>query len=403
MPPKSDPEQFECQFFLWPIYQRTNGVWYADGRSNGAGIKRTSLGTKNKQEAVANLHQLDRLQAENLGLTPRSSSCPGIKKLPIKLGRKLFDDHTSRPRLVGGAKKSTQKRYKAILDKFEPFLESTRITDWNQVTERTLGDYASHLTEQEYAYKTVFGELNTIKTAFKWLCTEGHLDREPLKLKLRKAECQRAYCYTEAEVTAMIQRCSQSADLSWLRGVIIALSCTGLRISELASLKWSDIRFDDRALTIPDESGFVDQGSDRRSTKSSRTRHIPIHKELLALLRSLPRRGAFVFLGPRGGRLKPDTVRNIFVREVIKPLTKKFPKSYPGERSFEDGRLHTFRHHFCSVCANTGIPERIVMEWLGHTDSEMVRHYYHLTDEESRRRMDQLGLLGDGCSDAGDK
>jgi site-specific recombinase XerD len=330
MPQNSNPEQFQCQFFLWPIYQRKNGVWYADDRSNGAGIKRTSLGTKNKQEAIANLHQLDRVQAENLGLTPRSSSRPGVKKLSIKLGRKLFDDHTSRPRIVGGAKASTQKRYKAILDKFEPFLESKRVTDWNQITERTLSDYASHLTENEYAYKTIFGELNTIKTAFKCLCTEGHLDREPLRLPLRKAECQRAYCYTEAEVTAMIQRCTSSTDLEWLRGVIIALSCTGLRISELASLKWPDIRFDDRALMIADESGFVDQKADRRSTKSSRSRHIPIHK---------------------------------------------------------------------------GIPERIVMEWLGHSDSEMVKIYYHLSDEESRRKMDQLDLLGDGdgCSDVGDK
>ncbi len=45
------------------------------------------------------------------------------------------------------------------------------------------------------------------------------------------------------------------------------------------------------------------------------------------------------------------------------------------------------------------------MNWLGHADSEMVRHYYHLNDEESRRKMDQLNLLGgrDECSDADDE
>lgn len=405
MPKNDNPEQFQCQFFLWPIYQRMNGVWYADGRSNGAGIKRTSLGSKDKKEAISSLHQLDRIQAENLGLTPRSNVPHGQKSVPIKLGRKLFEEHTARPRIVGGAKPSTQKRYKAILDKFESFLETKRITDWNQITERTLSDYATHLTENEYAYKTIFGELNTIKTAFKWLCTEGHLQRESLKLKLRKAECQRAYCYTTAEVTAMLRLCKASKDLHWLREVIIALSCTGLRISELASLKWSDIRFDDRALTIADESGFVDQGADRRSTKSSRSRNIPIRNELLSLLKALKPRGVYVFLGPRGGRLKPDTVRNILVREVISKLAAEFPKRYAGVRSFEDGRLHSFRHYFCSVCANTGIPERIVMEWLGHSDSEMVRHYYHLSDEESRRKMDQLDLLGDGDgrSDAADE
>ncbi len=90
----------------------------------------------------------------------------------------------------------------------------------------------------------------------------------------------------------------------------------------------------------------------------------------------------------------PLPIRNALVREVITPLTELFPKQFENERSFEDGRLHSFRHYFCSVCANTGIPERITMNWLGHADSEMVRHYYHLNDEESRRKMDQLNLLG---------
>jgi hypothetical protein len=40
------------------------------------------------------------------------------------------------------------------------------------------------------------------------------------------------------------------------------------------------------------------------------------------------------------------------------------------------------------------------MDWLGHADSEMIRNYYHLHDEEARRRMDGLDFLGGagGCS-----
>jgi hypothetical protein len=34
-----------------------------------------------------------------------------------------------------------------------------------------------------------------------------------------------------------------------------------------------------------------------------------------------------------------------------------------------------------------------VMEWLGHADSDMVRHYYHLSNEESRRQMAKLNIL----------
>ena len=101
----------------------------------------------------------------------------------------------------------------------------------------------------------------------------------------------------------------------------------------------------------------------------------------------------FVFHGPRGGRLKPDTVRRIFVREVIAPLKERF-SSAEDEQGFKDGRLHSFRHYFSSTCANRGVPERVLMEWLGHQDSEMVRHYYHLHDAESRRQMERLNPLG---------
>ena len=81
------------------------------------------------------------------------------------------------------------------------------------------------------------------------------------------------------------------------------------------------------------------------------------------------------------------------VRKVIEPLSKKFPDP-TGGKGFSAGRLHSFRHAFCSTCANQNVPERMVMQWLGHQDSAMIRHYYHLHDEEARRRMDQLNLFG---------
>jgi integrase len=101
-----------------------------------------------------------------------------------------------------------------------------------------------------------------------------------------------------------------------------------------------------------------------------------------------------VFHGPRGGRLKPDTVRNVLIEKVLQPLTSKIPTP-DAVKGFRDGRLHSFRHYFCSRCADSGVPELMVMEWLGHADSTMVRHYYHLNDEEAQRQMQRLNLLVD--------
>lgn len=35
------------------------------------------------------------------------------------------------------------------------------------------------------------------------------------------------------------------------------------------------------------------------------------------------------------------------------------------------------------------------MEWLGHSDSQMVRHYFTLHDEQARRQMSSLDVLGE--------
>jgi len=111
------------------------------------------------------------------------------------------------------------------------------------------------------------------------------------------------------------------------------------------------------------------------------------------MLNHLTRKDMFLLHGPRGGRLKPDTVRNVLIRKVLERLAPRYP-SPQGTKGFRDGRLHSFRHYFISRCADSGVPERIVMEWVGHADSAMVRRYYSLNDEEAKRQMESLNLLG---------
>lgn len=125
---------------------------------------------------------------------------------------------------------------------------------------------------------------------------------------------------------------------------------------------------------LTDESGRSRRnGRARRELKAGRSRHLPLHPDLEAVLAGLPRVDSFIFNGPRGARLKPDTVRLILIREVIEPLAKQFPSS-ADEQGFKDGRLHSFRHYFASTCATNGVSERVAMDWLGHQDSAMVRH-----------------------------
>lgn len=388
-------EVVRCTYFSWRIISR-KGVWYGDGRSNSFNSGRHSLGASDREEALRRLPDLDRQRAEDLGLAPRTvASEVESRPLSIAEGRKLYETHIARPRVAGGVRKSTEKRYRTVFDKFTEFTTTRGITTWNGVNADVLTAYAKDLEDDGYAHKTLVNELVTLKQAVKWLVGEGHLQgMKPIDLRLRKAESVRAYCYRAQEVRAMIDHCRQDDKLGWLADVIVALACSGLRIAELVSLRWADIDLTNERLSLSDETGRPQiAGRSRRELKSGRSRSFPIHPNLIDVLKRLERRDGLVFHGPRAGRLKPDTVRRILVREVIEPLRGDFP-SQEGEQGFADGRLHSFRHYFCSTCANNGVPERMVMDWLGHADSEMIRHYYHLYDEEARRRMGELDFLG---------
>jgi len=136
-----------------------------------------------------------------------------------------------------------------------------------------------------------------------------------------------------------------------------------------------------------------------RTLKSGRGRTFPIQEELLPALRALPRHpDGSVFHGPRGGRLKPDVVRCVLIREVLKPMAGRFPTP-EGEVGCGDGRLDSFRHFFCSLCANRGVSQRVVMRWLGHKDSRMVEHDDHLHDDEARRQMGRIKLFDKAIGD----
>ena len=395
MPKKRDNITMVSHHFSWIIYQR-DGVFYADGRNNSKPLGRYSLGVKTKEEIPERLYQLDDVLSSS---KTNPISLKTKEPLVLEEGRRLYMEHQSRPRSLGGVKTSSFKRYRAVMDKFIAFCKTeVKISNWDQVDTLVLEKYASWLDKNGYAYRTQYLEIICLKQVINWV-VENELILKPAKIniKVSKARGSDTYCWMPVEVQAMTALCEANVKLHWLGGVIGALASTGLRISELASLRWADIDFENQRIQIKDESslaGIKKTKREVRTTKSSRSRSFPIHNNLqpiLERLKVLKSRDELVFHGPLGGRLKPDTIRNILKREVLSPLACRFPVA-GGAKGFNDGRLHSFRHFFCSACANNRVPEAMVMSWLGHQDSEMVRYYYHLHDDVARQFMSEVRL-----------
>jgi len=148
MPKRRKNQLIHCSHFKWRLVCRS-GRWYADGRSNVPDAGRHALGTEDRKEALRQLPELDRARAEDLGLIPQSGrSREQYRPLTLQEGWKLYGKHIARPRATGGVRKSTQKRYRAVFDKFIPFATDRGVTVWNGVTAGILRDYASRLEKR---------------------------------------------------------------------------------------------------------------------------------------------------------------------------------------------------------------------------------------------------------------
>jgi integrase len=396
MPAKRKKERVVAQYFVWLIGER-NGVYYADGRSNRVNAGRHSLGVKTYKEAVDAVQKLDLVRAVALNVADPSMLNQDPAQISLEEGRRLYEEHVRRPRVVGGAKPSSDKRYRAVLDKFIPFARSAGILAWNQVGKLSLERYAAFLQADGYAYATQYLELTTLKQIVNFLIESKRLPAShKIHLPMSKAQGTTTYCWRKEEVRAILDYCRTKSELNWLGDIIVALACTGLRISELAALRWTDIDRQRNLVRLTDESTKPKKGNQRkrREIKSGRDRAFPLHDELVRVLDGIkPAADGLVFHGPLGGKVKPDTIRNILIKDVLTPLASKFPAA-DGETGFADGRLHSFRHYFCSTCANDSVPEQVVKEWLGHSDSKMVKHYYHLHQDEAQRQMKRLDFFG---------
>ena len=75
----------------------------------------------------------------------------------------MYEEPIGRPRVTGGVKDSSKRRCRSVFDKFLAWAAKNGVGDFRPVDAHALNRYAVNLEKKDYAQKTLFHELTTLK------------------------------------------------------------------------------------------------------------------------------------------------------------------------------------------------------------------------------------------------
>jgi len=324
-----------------------------------------SLGTTNR--ARARRMAIEIQQEIEQGIEPVHDSTATVEK--------LADAYFSAVKAKGVAPKTVWK-YRADLNKLKEFCREMKLCLARRFSETDLYRYREWLVGREYADKTVQGALVLAKQLFKWAWRQGMLrDYRLAAATFAKAKARPQPCFTSSQVNQLI-----GVAVGEEKSAFALMGYAGLRIGEVEQLRWQDIQARDGNPTML----HIRRGGSNGSTKDKDERFVPIHPKVAEQL------------GTQGTDRGP-----IYCGITQRALLKRL-KVLCEQCEFEDPqqyKLHSFRHHFASLCANNRVAHRKALAWLGHSSSDMLDLYYHLHDEDSLQTM--KALADSGTQDVG--
>ena len=241
--------------------------------------------------------------------------------------------------------------------------------DFNNLGPERIGDFLEYLEAERHAsVATRNARLAAIHSLFRFaqLRHPEHMNTISRVLAMPQKRSGRApVCFlTIAEAAALIAAPDRSRWTGRRDQALLLLAVqTGLRVSELTSLRLCDVHFGTGA-----HVEAMGKGRKHRST--------PLTAETVAALRAwLAERGGHpedaVFPGPRGVQLSRDAVRHAVTRYVM--IAKIVCPSLAGKRI----GVHTLRHTAAMRLLEAGVDTSIIALWLGHASPTTTQVYLH--------------------------
>ena len=264
---------------------------------------------------------------------------------------------------------NTEASYRRDLSKFCLFLADKGIHNVGEITAEDLEAYVAYLKENKFAVATISRNIAAIKTFFHYMYKESLVSADISDtLKAPKIEKKMPEIMSMEEVVRLLEQPGGDSPKEIRdKAMLELLYATGIRVTELISLKVSDVNL---------SMGFI------ICRDAYKERIIPFGNEAKnALIR---------YNGKvRESMLEEKDSDELFVNCSGKPMSRqgfwKLIKFYAKKAGITaDITPHTLRHSFAAHLVENGADLRSVQEMLGHSDISTTQIYANMNHNRIR-------------------
>ena len=264
---------------------------------------------------------------------------------------------------------NTEMSYKRDLEKVQHFMADRGVHETAAISEPDLEDYVKYLEDNKFAAATVSRNIASLKAFYHYMVQEGIVGEdlsEPLKAP--KIEKKIPEIMSPDEVVRLLEQPSGDSPKEVRdKAMLELLYATGIRVTELITLKISDVNMQMNFILCRDRN---------------KERIIPFGMEAKnALARYLD--------GTRDEMLENKSSDVLFANCSGQPMSRqgfwKLIKFYAKKADIKaDITPHTLRHSFAAHLVENGADLRSVQEMLGHSDISTTQIYANLNHSHIR-------------------
>lgn len=238
--------------------------------------------------------------------------------------------------------------------------------------------------------------LSVINRIFKYAVLMDILDSNPFDkvIKPKSKQTQRKGNFLTKEELKEFLKLAQNTTLSYFFPLVHLMSYTGLRQGEVLALKWSDIDFENKRITVDKTATRIKEKQTLQTPKTKNSKRvISIDPTTLSILKSWKKDQIKIYF--KNGKHFEGDDNFIFTNQRgdwvhIHNFIRYF-KRFIADHKLKPITPHGLRHTHASLLFSAGVEPKNISDRLGHSTVQITLDLYtHITEEQRTDTVEKL-------------